>query len=89
MSYLTTVLISWIPTGITICIKILYEMVKSFQVRTGRMNIMNPVLKAAVEDTVTTKMDIDQLKELQKMEQDNPKICVANPREIKYKNTVS
>jgi hypothetical protein len=89
VTYLTMVFISWIPIGITMSIKILFEMFKSWQFRTGRMKIMSPILRKAVSETIMSKMDFDQLKQLEKMKEENPKICVANPREIKYKNKMS
>lgn len=82
-------IISWIPIGSSMSIKILYEMYKIWRLRTGRLKIMRPLLKKAVEETVTTKMDFDQLRALEQMREDNPNISIANPREVKYKNSLT
>ena len=50
---------------------------------------MKPILKKAVEETVTSKMDFVQLKTLQEMKEENPKISVSNPREVKYLNKLN
>lgn len=65
-------------------IKVLYEMFKSYQFRTGRMKIMKPILKNAVEDTITSEMDFDHVKRLQEMQAENAKVNAFNSREIKY-----
>ena len=48
------------------------------------MKIMKPILKSAVEDTITSEMDFDHVKRLQEMQAENAKVNAFNPREIKY-----
>lgn len=48
------------------------------------MKIMKPILKNAVEDTITSEMDFDHVKRLQEVQAENAKVNAFNPREIKY-----
>lgn len=50
---------------------------------------MKPILKKAIEDTFTTPIDLKQLKILEKMKEEDPKIVISNPREIKLKSYVN
>jgi len=89
MTYLAMVLITWIPIGITMSSKILYEMFNSCRFRIKRVRIMKPILRKAVKESLTSAINFKELMILQKMNEEDPKVVVANPREVKYKDTRS
>jgi hypothetical protein len=86
MSYLTMILISWIPIAIVILIKEMVDI--STNMKTKRMNEkkLRPHLRNAVNETITTEIDFDFIKKLQEdMKDEKHNIPIGDPREIKYK----
>ena len=90
MSYLTMVLISWIPIAIVILIKELIDISTNMKSKRANEKKLRPHLRSVVAETVTSEIDFDSIKKVkEELNADKNNIPIGNPREIKYKEARS